>query len=359
MFDSPQDAQQAFDAFFEPHQAAQVVQALVPVIGLQPVSPAVAPATAAGETLGASRFGGVPDLPAGAAWPVPPAPANADEIAGRGNSAAGAEMRDHLSRNLPYAFMGQIDLEEAHRLGPVAQALPPNGRLLFFYDLSVGPWESGSRVAHVVWDNSPRQALVPLAMPPALAEAAEQERREREAIRKQFKQPASNTPMGTNYGTAPQSLELKAAVGVPDPASLEMAAVPALQARYHGKSGDAAAEAFAEAYDEMREDLNQDYPTPGWRRHQLLGSPLPEQDDPRYQAVVVTEYGVEFLGREAWQRERERIMALAGQWRLLLQVDLSAWYADPLTEGTVYFVIRTDDLAARRFDRVVAVYQQT
>ena len=359
MFDSPQDAQQAFDAFFEPHQVTQVVQALVPVIGLQPVSHADASATDARATIGASRFGGVPDLPAGAAWPVPPAPANPDEIAGRGNSAAGAEMREHLRRNLPYTFIGQIDLEEAHRLGPVAQALPPQGRLLFFYDLSVGPWESGSRVARVIWDNAPRKALAPVAMPAALAQAAEQERREREAIRMQFKQPPSATPMGTNYGTAPQPLMLKAAVGVPDPASLEMAAVPALQAQYHGKSSDADAEAFAEAYAEMREDLNQDYPTPGWKRHQLLGSPLPEQDDPRYQAVVVTEYGVEFLGREVWMRERERIMALAGEWRLLLQVDLSAWYADPLTEGTVYFVIRATDLAERRFDRVVAVYQQT
>jgi len=353
MFDSAEVAKQAMQEFFEPHQVAQVVQALVPALAIEPL-----PGQAAKP--GASRLGGTPDLPTGSAWPVPPAPPDAEAIASRGNASAGAEMRDHLARNLPYAFIGQIDLEEAHAQGAVAQALPPHGRLLFFYDLAVGPWETGERVARVIWDQSPRESLRPAALPPALREAHEAERRERDAILLKYKQPLPQGESGTNYLAPPRAVALHAAVGVPDPAALEMAAIPALDDHYHGRDGVGdAGEAFAEAYEEMREELAQSYPAPGWKRHQLLGSPTPEQDDPRYSAVVVAEYGKEFLDRETWQRERGHIMRAARDWRLLLQLDLADWSGDALGEGTVYFVIRNADLAARRFDRVMAVYQQT
>ena len=46
-------------------------------------------------------------------------------------------------------------------------------------------------------------------------------------------------------------------------------------------------------------------------------------------------------------------------WRLLLQFSVPGWDAAEDGEGTVYFLINTDDLAARRFDRVQAIYQQT
>ncbi|MCB9675793.1 MAG: DUF1963 domain-containing protein [Alphaproteobacteria bacterium] len=57
--------------------------------------------------LGASRFGGVPDLPPGAAWPA----------------------RD----GVPMEFVAQLDLAEAGPLDP-ERRLPTRGSLLFFYN---------------------------------------------------------------------------------------------------------------------------------------------------------------------------------------------------------------------------------
>ena len=46
------------------------------------------------------------------------------------------------------------------------------------------------------------------------------------------------------------------------------------------------------------------------------------------------------------------------KWQLLLQVSM-ADLAQITTEGTIYFMIHTADLAKRDFSRVVAAYQQT
>jgi uncharacterized protein YwqG len=49
----------------------------------------------------------------------------------------------------------------------------------------------------------------------------------------------------------------------------------------------------------------------------------------------------------------------AQDWTLLLQVDFKDYLQQPYATGTVYFLIRSDDLGARAFDLVVAIYQQT
>lgn len=105
--------------------------------------------------------------------------------------------------------------------------------------------------------------------------------------------------------------------------------------------------------------LFDDHHVYGAARQQLLGLPLPEQDDPRYSAVVTTELGVQFLTPETARESWPRIAAAAPQWRLLLQIDMQDYLQQPYVEGTVYFLIRRDDLAARAFDKVVAIYQQT
>lgn len=345
MFDSPDHAAQAMQAFFAPQQVQEVVQALVPAIALRPMP-------AAGQP-GASRLGGLPDMPAGAQWPRPPIPDDIDAIAQRGNASAAAEMREHLGKGLPFAFIGQIDLEEASRLGAAAAALPAHGRLLFFHDLAIGPWESGARTVRVIWDETPREALRPLAMPVDLADAAQAEWRALEAVFREYDRAGQGArQQATVYGAQPRPVSLRAMLVAPDPASLESEGLPGL------RPGGDADEDFADAYEGMREDLGLSWPAEKWKRHQLLGSPAPEQDDPRYQAVIVTDYRQEFLDRETWKRERDRITQRARDWRLLLQVDLADWSGDVLGEGTVYFLIRGEDLAARRFDRVVAVYQQ-
>jgi uncharacterized protein YwqG len=75
----------------------------------------------------------------------------------------------------------------------------------------------------------------------------------------------------------------------------------------------------------------------GQRRHRLMGTPEPEQDDPRL--------GVELNGPADWQ--------------LLLQLDLGDLAQNRLVEGTVYFLIVREELAVRDFSKVRAVYSQT
>jgi len=75
----------------------------------------------------------------------------------------------------------------------------------------------------------------------------------------------------------------------------------------------------------------------GQRRQRLMGTPEPEQDDPRL--------GLEPNGPADWQ--------------MLLQLDLADLAQNPIGEGTVYFVIPCKDLAAKNFSNVRAVYDQT
>jgi uncharacterized protein YwqG len=45
-------------------------------------------------------------------------------------------------------------------------------------------------------------------------------------------------------------------------------------------------------------------------------------------------------------------------WTLLFQLGLNDLWGE-YAEGTVYFVMREEDLEARNFERVHAIYQQT
>ena len=86
---------------------------------------------------------------------------------------------------------------------------------------------------------------------------------------------------------------------------------------------------------------------------------MPKQDAPRFDAVVVSEWGKQHLSREEWQEHREDVFRKAHEWVLLLQIDIGDWMQARFVEGTVYFVIRRDHLEKEKFDEVVAVYQQT
>ena len=103
----------------------------------------------------------------------------------------------------------------------------------------------------------------------------------------------------------------------------------------------------------MLEEHGDDWPDKS--QQQFLGSPVPVQDDPRYDAVIVAELGKDHLSSGEWKSVWPEIELLSRGWTLLLQITLDAWSL----EGTVYFCIRTADLAQREFGNVVAVYQQT
>lgn len=330
MFSTVVEARQAFSEHLDESLLDAAVAGLVPALVFHPD-------TADTDRVGQTRFGGAPDLPQGASWPRPPIPANAEEIAMRGSTEAAGEMRQHFALGLPYAFMAQIDLAEAAALGPTASVLPGEGRLLFFYDILVGCYEKGTGPCRVVWDRTPHTGLEPCPMPRDLAAAEDKYREEIRAIRAQYDlDVAAVEREGTNYGTRSRPLKLAAELTPP---------------HSHADGG----EAFWENYEALPY-LNYDEV---WQRSKLLGYPDPVQDDPQWDAVVVSDYGVQHLSSDQWPEFRADIALKARDWRLLLQVSLADWMQSEMTEGCVYFLIRHEDLALRRFERVVTVYQQT
>ena len=356
MFEDRDEARDALKGNFDAAQLEAVLAALVPAIVFEPLDPDE-------DAVGGTRLGGAPDLPPGAAWPRPPAPEDPEALAGRGSAEAGASMRRHLAEGLPYAFMAQVDLAEAAALGPVAADLPPDGRLLFFYDYATGPWDAGTRCARVVWDRAPREDLRPAVPPGDLAAAAARERAELGQA-PDAAAPKSRTSIGpppneaTIYGAPGRPMRLDVVLRLPHPASVEMESLPDLAALYRGEERGEEAEAFRDAYDEALEE-HDSFDFDRGRHQQLLGSPMPEQDEPRHDAVVVTVHGRQHLEGDDRALHREAVSRDARNWRLLLQIDLGDWAEDEYGEGTVYFLIRADDLARRHFDGTVAVYQQT
>lgn len=310
MFESLQQARTAAEKHVAAEHMDAVLEALIPAIGLKPAE--------SGESVrGGSRLGGLPDLPIGMEWPRPERPADPRDIAGRGNASAEKAMLDHLSRNLPFAFVGQIDLAEAHALGEVAADLPDTGRLLFFYDFCVGPWEYSSHVAEVVWDTSSIDRTVSATMPDDLNDVAVHGTEH--FVAEAFHAPArpmtlfSGVTVPQRASSAPETLHLFEPDGLAD-----------------------LADGVEDFWDE-----DGCWVEPAWRHHQLLGIPVPVQSDPRDYIIS------EGTGEEV------------SNWRLLFQLSIEDWDSGEYSDGDVYFLIRTDDLTHRRFDRVQAVYQQT
>lgn len=335
MFYSAEEAERFLMTYFDPGHVDELVKALIPAIVLHPVADRRA-------AFGGTRLGGTPDVPVGFAWPRPPAPTDTEAIARRGNEEAARTMRKHMARGLPYAFIGQIDLSEAAATGPIASILPHEGRLLFFYDYAVGPWEPGSRVARVIWDKTAVSELASLDMPEDLAAASKEERAELETDADGSYQP------GTSYFAPASERILRRVLRLPWVTTFEFDALPG-----EFRPDDAARDRLWDAYS-VAVSACDDGPFAGepWRRQQLLGSPSPEYGDPRYEAAIATELADE----RPSTLELDRI---AREWLLLLQVDLSDWLQDKLAEGSVYFVIRRSDLAHRQFENVVAVHIQT
>ncbi|MGU3494020.1 DUF1963 domain-containing protein [Xanthobacteraceae bacterium A53D] len=337
MFDSPADAQAALAAFLKPPAIEQVVKLLQPAVTFK--------FTKGDVPVGGTKFGGTPDLPKGTDWPRPPAPPDAEAIAKRGNADAGEAMRRHLALNLPYAFVAQIDLAEVAAVGKVAAPLPADGRLLFFYDFSVGPWETGERVARVIWDRTPKGELERLSTPADMAAEAAREHQEATDIAKEYKLPLPAPDEGGNFG-APQVVAVpKVALVAPPLAAIEGHSIP-----------EAEHDAYSEAYDSFHYALQEKLRT---NRSQMLGPPEPEQDDPRYMAAALRITGTEYPEREERAKHRAEIHAMARDMVLLFQLDPKAWAQSDLMQGTVYFLIDRTDLEQRRFDKVIAVYQQT
>lgn len=246
--------------------------------------------------LGASKFGGQPDLAPGMQWPY--------------------------WKNRPLAFVGQINLLEAQSCRNLP-TLPPNGLLLFFFDGECEAWgfspeDAGS---FAVLYAPQLDALVRTPAPSA----------ERRGMLKHFF--AKPTTYVASY----------------EPCQIAFAVTQSLPTR---PNGVVMTEEESDAYSALVES------NPNNSRHQLLGWPYVVQGDMELECQLVTN-GLYCGNSEGFNAPAaKQLEPGAADWRLLLQVDTddnaSMMWGDC---GLIYYWIRAQDLAARRFDRSWAILQ--
>lgn len=246
-----------------------------------------------------SRIGGLPDAPADFVWPI---------------SSAGE----------PLSFVAQLDLAEVHAAKlPGSSVLPERGLLSFFHGYEPGPDD-----AHC--GNAGRVLLFDTASPLVAAPAPEH--------------PSWTLVPRTPIAFDPQTEEvppiespfyalLLAAVGVPEPDSVsDVAEVFGDFVDHYGSRG-------------VRDD--DEHPV-----HRVLGYADPLQAD----VYLATEGNASKVPLAAWTTLAHH--KAAARWRLLLQID-----SDPAREmlfgdgGVLSFMIREDDLAARRFESAWVEWQ--
>lgn len=235
--------------------------------------------------IGASRFGGRPDLPSDFTWP-------------RNNGK-------------PLAFLSQINFAEIPD-GPDRAALPARGSLVLFYDLYEGPW--GYDPNHLGgW----RVAVFP-------ADAALERRPFPADLRAEW-----------GYGQRGLSFEWEWLLPAP-----ELAEFPA-RIRERINTDDQTAEAWRALWNDVLEC--------GVNQHRLLGYPQPNQSDMRLECQLVTHglYCGNSSGYDS--AEAKALASGAKEWRLLLQIDtddsdeaVPGWsWGDA---GRLYYLVRDSDL---------------
>lgn len=358
-------------------QTELIISRLRPQFWIEPVS-------GTAISMGRTHFGGAPELPKGAEWPLRPIPADSGRRA--------AEFSKHdtqrsvaaiITRELPFEYIAQIDLAEAARHPSIADGLPTTGRLLFFWDSVVGLYVEGTTACRVIWDDTPAADLEPVAIPAVFAEleaayAIEQHAaaiRIREdtlkalpdtiklmrsagiteadldqavkAIREQFAEPPVFDPnLKKPYVHPRRAMNLTSILHLPH---AHTAVVGLDRELDHLLKNDAAAECYRILTSRDEGPFTKE--TSGMRRQRFLGTPDPEQDDPLYSAIDTSKYP-----EGAWSDATTLDAShQASAWRLLLQVDLS----DFSGSGTAYFMIHTADLARRDFSQVHACFQTT
>lgn len=237
-------------------------------------------------SIGASKFGGSPDVPAGFVWPE------------------GLE------------FVAQVRLADLPK--PLPEPVPQDGLLSFFTR-----WSEG-RVFYFP-EGTP---LHRTAMPPAPPEPA---------------------PTGL-WNRLSAGLKRK-----PEPRKTYRAAAPRFEPALSPPDGDSEmvkelklSDANAEAYIELCFEDGV--------KHQMFGHACPVQNE--------MELECDFIRRgekPRWDLPPERFISAARDWILLLQLDTDDGHTGPGwmwgDAGMVYFWIHRDDLAARAFDRAIAIEQ--
>lgn len=221
-------------------------------------------------------------------------------------------------KGVPLMFIGQVNLGELARM-PAASALPSEGTLAFFYHMGPdGAWGSDPEdlgSARVFWFRDVK----------ALRRAGRPARMPADGV----------FPAGR--------LAMREALTLPDTSHLDVEPM-------------GLTEEEDEAYRESLHELHlRDGET---TQHLLLGHAAPIQDEMTEECEEVTS-GIDD-GGPARSRDPRRLRLEGGarRWRLLAQVDsddaVDMMWGDA---GMLYFWIREEDLAARRFDRAWMVLQ--
>lgn len=369
MYSDIQDAMSVLSGLAEDALIAAMLSLAVPVVTLD--------WTDHPDTRPLTFVGGAPFWSAVQEWPTPPVPDNVEDIAGRGGDMHGPHIKQSLTARLPYSFVGQIDLQTA-----AVPGLPKTGRLHFFYDIATGPWDTGQRSARVIWDQTPVTDLVEAEIPAPLLAAEAQEQKMAlqpveldEAMLTILRQSGLSEAEITdiqaetarppedpgNYFIGPKrALAPRSAIQLPVWSNLEWDEF--VEGVSDASGQITTSEALADIMDASEIKL-EERSTPHRRKFpdrtfQVGGLPYPEQDDPRLSAAIVLVLGKQYLEDGDWDRHKPDLYAAARGMRLLFQVSVADWL-DSDGEGTVYFLISEQDLSAREFQNVFAVYQQT
>ena len=253
--------------------------------------------------VGASKFGGRPDVPADFIWPVFETDTREDDQV----------------KERPLAFLAQFDCDQLAPLDPEG-LLPKEGVLSFFYELESQRWgydPKDAGCARVFWFEGP---LAPAEFPAELEE---------------------------DFRLPELAAQLSGATDAPD----FQDACPALE--YPWTAND------YRIFDQARRELGMDYPA---NRSQLLGWSDIIQNNMTLQCELISR-GY-YLGG-SWEKipleERSALRTPSVRdWQLLFQLDtvengdFELMFGDC---GRIYFYIRREDLAQRRFDRVWLIQQ--
>ncbi|WP_459555484.1 YwqG family protein [Lacunimicrobium album] len=249
--------------------------------------------------LGASRFGGNPDVPEGFEWPswvVPPLDPR----------------KKSPPKVVSLSFLAQIDLASLQFIDP---ALPRSGWLYFFYDVVEQPWgfdlkEKGS--SRVIYCDVDRGSL------------------------KRMQSPVVDTGV-----TKINSYRLKP--------TLELSLRDTL----------AQFEYCTPEYDAYLKLLEKTKKNSQLSANRLLGFPTVIQNPMEVECQLVTN-GIytDYFSSERDER-RESLVKTAHEWRLLLQIDsdedMNGWMWGDC--GMIYFWIRQQDLESRNFDQTWLILQ--
>ena len=309
---------------------------------------------------GQSGFGGMPDVPADFVWPL--SHSFTVEDATQEYHPVSSLGPAPMDAPLPLTFIAQLDLSA---LSPETPDLPNEGRLLIFMDYAV--WfegEDNARTA-ILWDRTPAADLRRHAPPEALVWL--------DGLARQHWQ-AFQDDMNASFGDDHEDMPFASGFLPPEtPVELEWSwqrlpsqAIELVQSDY-----DTRREATGAA--DIYRDVAMEWPQEDEDRappyHQILGVPFPDQDDPRYDAYYQSVLGRPVITSEDFDEVRSMIGAegttvspeeaeQALKFQLLLQLDVAS-FLNMNAEGHFYFFLHEDDLAARNFDAVIVIYQQT